>query len=235
MSKRNGFILYQDSWPLVKRLTDEQRGVLLYAVFAYDAGEELPEMDGMTELVFLEIKGKLDKNAEAYEAVVERNRENGKSGGRPQKPKKPSGLSENPKNPVGFEETQKSQREREIKLKEKEIKEKDVTSLHPKRKAENGPLSFPELMADSPELNQDFVKEAWDSYAEMRKKIHKPIATYETARLCAKKLKKLSAGDPIRAVKILEQSIENSWQGLFELRPEGNKTGRNRVKELLEA
>ena len=75
MSKRNGFVLYQESRPLISKLTQEQKGCLLDAVFAYDAGDEVPELDAITEIVFLEIKGKMDRSADAYEAICERRRE----------------------------------------------------------------------------------------------------------------------------------------------------------------
>ena len=74
-----------------------------------------------------------------------------------------------------------------------------------------------------PEFRQDFVREAWGSYTKMRRKIKKPM-TEEAERLAVKKLKDLSRGDPIRAVKILEQSVFNGWQGLFDLKSEKQKT-----------
>lgn len=75
MSKRNGFVLYQESRPLIAKLTQEQKGDLLDAVFAYDAGEEVPQMDSITEIVFLEVKGKMDRTAQNYEAICERRRD----------------------------------------------------------------------------------------------------------------------------------------------------------------
>jgi len=56
----------------------------------------------------------------------------------------------------------------------------------------------------------------WNDYLEMRKKIRKP-ATQKAQELIIKKLEqlKLSGQDPNR---VLEQSIENSWQGVFPLK-----------------
>ena len=53
----------------------------------------------------------------------------------------------------------------------------------------------------------------------MRKQIRKPL-TDKATELSMKKLDELSGGDNDKAVKILEQSIMNSWQGLFELKEE---------------
>lgn len=58
---------------------------------------------------------------------------------------------------------------------------------------------------------------SFDKYLLMRKKIKRP-ATDEAIRLAHEKLEKLSNGDENLKIKILEQSIMQSWQGLFELK-----------------
>lgn len=57
----------------------------------------------------------------------------------------------------------------------------------------------------------------WNDYLEMRVKIRKP-ATEKAEELALSKLKDLSGGDRDIARKIVEQSIANSWQGLFPLK-----------------
>jgi hypothetical protein len=65
-------------------------------------------------------------------------------------------------------------------------------------------------------------KELWDGFLEMRKAIKKP-ATDRAQRLLLNKLSTLqAAGFP--PDRVLEQSIINSWQGLFEPH-EGGKYG----------
>ena len=54
-------------------------------------------------------------------------------------------------------------------------------------------------------------------YVAMRKKLKKPM-TDRAIELAIKKLNDLSGGDNDKAIKILEQSIMNSWQGLFKLK-----------------
>lgn len=87
------FILRIDFYPQIKMLDREQRGDLLTAVFAYSAGEELPEMDQVTRMCFGFIKASLDANAERYQAKCAKNRQNGGRGGRPAE--KPNCFSEN--------------------------------------------------------------------------------------------------------------------------------------------
>ena len=58
--------------------------------------------------------------------------------------------------------------------------------------------------------------EVWPKYLEMRKKIRKPTTEHAETLL----FKKLSEMPPDQSIQIaiVEQSIENSWQGLFPLR-----------------
>jgi len=70
------------------------------------------------------------------------------------------------------------------------------------------------------ELPEKVKQETWDAYLEMRKSIRKPANLY-AQRLIIKKLLKM--GGDMNA--ILEQSIMNSWQGVFELKEGGNGTG----------
>lgn len=83
MNTQDTFILRLDFFPQVKMLTREERGDLLTAIFAYSAGEELPDMDDVTRMCFGFIKTSLDANAEKYQAKCAKNRENGSRGGRP--------------------------------------------------------------------------------------------------------------------------------------------------------
>lgn len=79
------FILRSDFYPQVQLLTREQRGDLLTAIFAYTSDEDLPTMDGVTTMCFEFIKASIDFYAVRYDAQCQKNRENGRKGGRPKK------------------------------------------------------------------------------------------------------------------------------------------------------
>lgn len=79
------FLLRCEFFAQVKMLTREQRGDLLTALFAYASGEELPPMDGVTGMCFEFIRASVDAYTVKYEARCQKNRENGKRGGRPPK------------------------------------------------------------------------------------------------------------------------------------------------------
>lgn len=97
--------LFADTSGAVDLLSDAEAGRLFKAILHGIAGE-VDELPGQEKLVYAMLKAQFERDADAYEQYSEKQRENGKKGGRP---KKPSGFSENPKNPTVFSETQKSQ------------------------------------------------------------------------------------------------------------------------------
>lgn len=73
---RKAFMLYTSDMKLLDKLTIEQRGILLTAIAAYVADEELPEMDQATDIFFSTIAAQIDRDGEKYERKVERLRDN---------------------------------------------------------------------------------------------------------------------------------------------------------------
>ena len=65
---------------LIDGLTREQRGDILTAIVQYKRGEELPEMDDVTQYVFFTIKKHIDRNEEQYAETCEKRRAAGKAG-----------------------------------------------------------------------------------------------------------------------------------------------------------
>ena len=72
--------------------------------------------------------------------------------------------------------------------------------------------------------NDEILNKAFSDYVAMRKQIKKPL-TDRAVELAMKKLAELSNGDNDMAVKIIEQSIMNSWQGLFPLKDNNSSNG----------
>lgn len=99
---------------------------------------------------------------------------------------------------------------------ESESKSESSTNIPPKS-PQGGVLD--EL---SPEL-----REAVEGFIEYRKKIKKPM-TDRAIELLIGKLRKMAATDAER-IEMLNQSVMNGWQGVFELKGETKKTGTNNV------
>lgn len=89
----------------------------------------------------------------------------------------------------------------------------------PKKSQPSGEKLDPENMALPEYVNH----ESWVAYCRMRKAKRAEIKTERTLELCLRDLAKHSGGDPKLATAILEQSIANTWTGLFALK---NDTGK---------
>ena len=100
---KKGFMLYADQQELFNQLSNEQAGELIKHVFSY-VNDENPKTDSLIiNLAFTPIKQQLKRDLKKWEQRADRSRENGAKGGRPLKPKEPSGLSglqNKPKEPV---------------------------------------------------------------------------------------------------------------------------------------
>jgi len=96
---KKSFVAYCDWLETFEELTDEEAGKLVKHLFRYvnDKNPEAP--DRLTKMCFIEFKRTLKRDLKKYEGYLEKQRENGKRGGRPKKPKKPNPLNENPTEP----------------------------------------------------------------------------------------------------------------------------------------
>ena len=90
---KKSFVLYNDYGKVFEMLTDEEAGKLIKHLFAYVNNKDTELEDRLLKLTFEPIKLQLMRDNKKYEAICERNRNNGKKGGRPKK---------NPKNPLVF-------------------------------------------------------------------------------------------------------------------------------------
>ena len=99
---KKSFLLYSDLIHTIEKMSDEDSGKLFKHILKY-VNDKNPTTDNIViELVFEQIKQQLKRDLVKYESIRERNRINGKKGGRPkeqEEPKKPTGLSGNPKKP----------------------------------------------------------------------------------------------------------------------------------------
>ena len=70
---------------MFKLLSNEQAGRTVKAAIDYFETGALPdELEQVELIVFEAVRADIDRNAEKYNAICERNRRNGQNGGRPQ-------------------------------------------------------------------------------------------------------------------------------------------------------
>ena len=211
-------IIHSDFMEPIEALTGEQTKMLMSAVMRYAfCGEEIPITDQSVSILFMLMRGQIDRMAEKYDAKCRRNQENGARGGRPKETER---LSEEPEEterlsekPNGFEKN------RTVKTETLSDRDRDSDS---KRDSERKELKLRKRAALPPSLDDPEVEKALNDFRTMRKEIKKPM-TVRAEELLIKELDKLSAGDPIRAVDILNQSIERSWAGVFPLKRENEQ------------
>ena len=85
------------------RLSMTEKGEVLDAIMRYGFdGEEYSGDSVVVAMIFDLTKPYIDENNKRYDAVVERNRNNGKKGGRPKSTKNPEKPRETQQNPVGY-------------------------------------------------------------------------------------------------------------------------------------
>lgn len=82
MSKRESFVLYTDTAQHIQRLSFEQRGQLLTAIFALAADEALPELDAVTDMAFSFVKAQLKRDWSKWDAKREKRVQAGSQGGK---------------------------------------------------------------------------------------------------------------------------------------------------------
>ena len=80
----------------------------------------------------------------------------------------------------------------------------------------------------------DSLNQAFSDYVAMRKQLKKPM-TERAISIAKNKLQELSGGDNDIAIQIIEQSIMNSWQGLFPLKQEAKKQSKSVFDEWRDA
>ena len=102
---KDNFLLKKSHQEIFNELSKEEAGELIKGIFQYvNTGES--GLSGLLNAVFIPIKKYIDENEKKYQAICERNRQNGANGGRPKK-------EENQENPMGYDglenETQETQ------------------------------------------------------------------------------------------------------------------------------
>ena len=103
MNKSDTYLAFGEWEDICAELTLEEKGQMWDALFAYwRRGEKPTFSDRTVKTAWIPIQSSSDRNAEAYKDKCEKNRENGKKGGRPKKDSKEK--TEKPNGYFGFSE-----------------------------------------------------------------------------------------------------------------------------------
>lgn len=211
---KDSFIIFIESWELVSALSPQQRGTLLESLFRYAMDDELPQMDGITAVVFASMRQKIDYANKRYEEIREKRSAAGVASGRARRTNVKS-VEQNEQVLNVFNKTN---------LTDTDTDTVTVTVTDTDTAKEKREPPAPKC----PLFEHEEVVTAWREYTEMRKKIKKPITTDRTKTMAINKLMELSGGKPEEAVKVLNQSVDHCWVGLFAIKEDWKPRERQR-------
>ena len=221
MGNKGSFVFYTEYREHLSMLPPEQVGELMFALMDYQETGEVPDLPKGSALAmcFSFIKARMDKDNSKYEEKCERNRSNGKKGGRPIKEAEISETEANPTEPKKADNDNEydndSDNEEYIHTPTKVRACAHAEVEKPRKKSE--PVKY----SDDPELN-DAIAE----FVKFRKGIKKPMSD-RAITLMMNKLELLSH-DKHEQVQILNQSIMQGWTGLYALKDDGKSRGQPR-------
>lgn len=78
------------------------------------------------------------------------------------------------------------------------------------------------------------VEDAFQEFLKIRKKL-KAVNSDRAVNSLVSKINEYSNGNPHEAVKIIEQSIENSWKGIFPLKGQKQHTSSSQLDAIMNA
>ena len=200
----------------IKELPDNKQGAVYKAIFDYAMEEKEPELSGLSLAIFNLIRPYLDSSKKQYE--------NGIKGGRPSNKETQEQSEEETQSKTQSltqNKTQEQSQRQTIKNKNKDIDIKKEIN-----KEKNTILTDSELYSlIEGSFSDSEVCNKFKDYAEMRKAMgkNKAIRTKSTLDSCIKKLRKY-AKTKEEALEILDYSIANCYQGLFDRFGHGQKS-----------
>lgn len=130
--------------------------------------------------------------------------------------------------------------EKEYKEDKKERKEEgkniNTPPISPSREGEPGKSNTKKKEPVVYYPNDEMLDNAFKEFLTMRNKIKKPLATKQALTRMKNKIERLSGGDNDVAIQILNQSTDNCWQDVYELKDNRykNSFSRNREKDILD-
>ena len=204
---KKSFVIHTDSLSILDDLTDEQAGQLFKAIKSYHEGED-SDLDTIIRIAFNPFRNQFQRDQEKYLNRVEVNRANGSKGG---KKKVANASKRKPKVAILADSDSDSVSDNDSKSVSNSKSDKDKNNIKG--------LVFA--------FDSDSFLHTWNLWLNYRREQKKTIKGLTAAQGQMNKLARLSGGSEQTAQKIVMQSIENNWTGLFELKNNNNERGTN--------
>jgi hypothetical protein len=220
--KKKSFVLYNDFHTYVSKMSDEQAGKLMKAIFNFVNDVE-QDLDAITDLIFEPIKQHLIRDNNKYEDKCLKNKENAKkrwnNANAYDRMQSHQVASSRNANHADNDIDNESDSESDIDSESENVIEKNKNSTSFKKK----------LNKKKEELS--LFEKTLKDFKDMRKKIKKPL-TARGEKLILSKLESIAGDDEDQKIEILEQSIMNCYQGVFPLNKNKNAVDDNKGKSI---
>lgn len=227
--KKNSFVLYSEYLTYFNKLELLEKGKLIDALLKYCQGlpveNEIKNMESATEMAFLFISHQIDLDMEKWQSRCEVNRQNGSKGGAPKGNSNAKKLSnedeekttennQNKQNQPKTTENKPNDNENDNDIKKKIKKEKTTARVKSNTVLTDSDIA---VLIEENFIDPD-VRQKFKEFVEMRKAKgqSKAVRTKATFDGLVKQLRKV-AENKKQAIAVLQKSIDNCWQGLFEL------------------
>lgn len=204
MEKITYIKVFTDYLEAIEFLGDAERGRLFTALLTYAKTGAVPQLGGNERFVFPIMRAQIDRDMAAM-AEISKTRSNAAKESYARRMQVQQ-MQANAASAANASKCCKDKDKDEDKEKDKDVSPPLIPPRGGKRDA------FADFAGEDAELLATLR-----DYAEMRTKIKKPM-TERAKQLACTKLQELSGGDRRTEIMIVEQSIANSWQGLFPLK-----------------
>lgn len=229
--KKNSFVLYSEYLTYFNKIEMLEKGKLIDALLKYCQGlpveNEIKDMESATEMAFLFISHQIDLDMEKWQSRCEVNRQNGSKGGAPKgnsNAKKSSNedeekTTENNQNNQNQPKTTENKPNDNDNENDNDIKKKIIKEKATARTKTNTVLTDSDIavLIEENFIDSD-VRQKFKEFVEMRKAKgqSKAVRTKATFDGLVRQLRKIAVNKK-QAIAVLQKSIDNCWQGLFEL------------------
>ncbi|OPZ76638.1 MAG: hypothetical protein BWY78_01308 [Alphaproteobacteria bacterium ADurb.Bin438] len=202
--QRDSFIFYRSFYEALKELPDDDRLALYDAIAKKSLDFEDTDLTGIRKALFTLISPQIEANQKRFF--------NGKQPKDKQKESinETNNKQEKSKTEANNKQTiSKAEANNNVNV-NVNVKEKNIINNIPKEKTKS------EVLENDFEINEN-LKPSFERWIDYRKKIKKPIKS-ASLKACYEQLCTLSSFDGEIASLVVNQSIANGYQGLFELK-----------------
>jgi hypothetical protein len=225
MKRKKAFLLYHDSYETIRFLDDEQLGKLTRLIFEYKLYGTFPDPSNMLFFVFNPIKLQLDRDNESYLESIEAKSKAGKKSAESKALKQIQQSSTKSTRVESVEvcSTESTDNDNVNDNVSVIVNEREIVKVK-NNKEPKSINDFVKLIETEKYLGTDVIlNTTFINYIQMRINMKK-TPTKNAVEILTKKLKELSKANKDVAIKILENSIENNWIGIFELKTNNSNT-----------